>query len=304
MRGIGFSFLAAGSASLSNFFFHRNSHQSEKKVNSNIYLLFFYLVSFLASLILCYGALKQGISFTMLGLGVFVGLLNVLLMILTSRALQKGPAGLTFAFLSVSAVFPGLLLFLFFGEENGFSFSYQQLIGILLVVLGLYLGTKNESGLRPMMLLKWLKYALAGLAVQILALSLIQGRLVVFDYTPFKEAESSFSIATVEDAYFMIGQFGAAFLVQVIYFFTCNCRWPKKEVFYGSLGGAANFLSTFMLLLATKWALPYEKGILFPCFAVATLILCNLWANRLYGEKFNTTSNTTCAFGILIGLIK
>lgn len=304
MKGIGFSFLAAGSASLSNFFFHKNSQQSEGAASSNAYLVFFYLISFLLSFILCYGALCERMSVVMLGIGACVGALNIFFMLLTFYALQKGPAGLTFAFQSASAIFPGMVLFVFFGEENGFSFSYLQLVGTLLVVFGLYLGTKNDQGTRPMMLFQWLKFALASLTVQVLALSLIQARFVVFDYTPGEENLSSFSLATIDDAYFMIGQFGAAFILQSIYFLSRNRYWPKKEAFYGSLGGVANFLSTFALLLATKWAEPFEKGILFPCFAVGTLILCNLWASRLYGEKFNMASNTTCAAGLVLGLIK
>ena len=46
-----------------------------------------------------------------------------------------------------------------------------------------------------------------------------------------------------------------------------------------------------MLLLATKSALSFEKGILFPCFAVSAMILCNIWACKLYHEKFNYLTN-------------
>ena len=43
------------------------------------------------------------------------------MMLLTTRALQNGPAGLTFAFQNPSAVFPGMILFILFGIRYGLS---------------------------------------------------------------------------------------------------------------------------------------------------------------------------------------
>ena len=297
-----FSFLAAASAAFANLFYRKNSQESENNSNTNGYLIFFYLTAFLLSFVFYPTIFFEDLNYFILGIGICVGVLNIAMMIFTSRALKKGPAGLTFAFQNTSAVFPGMILFLLFGTEYGFSCSYLQVIGILLVVFGLFLGAKNEAGDRSANLLKWLKYAFACLVVQVLALTLIQARYVIFDSTPI-EASTSFSLASRDDVCFMIGQFGVALLIQTVYFFSQKSSFPKKSALFGSLGGVANFISTTLLLLATKWALPYEKALLFPCFAVGTIVICNIWANRLYGEKFNVASNATCASGILIGLI-
>lgn len=303
MNAIFFAFLASSSAALANLFFRKNSQQSQDTSNTNGYLVFFYLISFCLSFVLYPDILNVSWDLVMMGVGMCVGILNVALMRLTSHALQQGPAGLTFAFQNTSAVFPGMILFLVFGEEYGFTYSYMQLIGIVLVVYGLFLGAKGESSSRPGAMFQWLKYALACLGIQVLALTLIQARCEILGCTPASATNTSGSLASKDDICFMLGQFGAAFLFQAIYLLSQKIYWPKKGAFYGSLGGVANFASTFMLLLATKWALPFEKGILFPCFAVGTIIICNLWANRLYGEKFNFASNMTCASGIMMGLM-
>jgi hypothetical protein len=295
MSALLFALLASGCAALSNLLFHKNSIRTES--NANGYLLFFYLSSLIFSFLLYPSISSESLNYLMLTIGISVGLLNMTLMLLTSRALQKGPAGLTFAFQNTSAVFPGMILFLLLGVDYGFSFSIQQLLGILLVVIGLFLGSKSASNQRPIAMFQWLKYALACTVVQVLALTLIQCRCIFLD--PVNPVDS---LASRADVSFLLGQFGVAFLFQLGYFLYQKNSLPRVSIIYGSLGGAANFFSTFLLLLATQWALPYEKGILFPCFAVGTIVISNIWANRLYGEKFNIASNATCACGILMGL--
>lgn len=223
-------------------------------------------------------------------------------MLLTAQALKKGPAGLTFAFQNASAIFPGLILFLLLGSDFGFSCSYFQLTGMVLVLLGLFLGAKKESANQSGASSKWLKYALACFIIQILALTFIQARCVLFGCGEISGLFSDFTFTESDDVWFMPGQFGASFVMQTVIFLREDKRIQASEVIYGSLGGIANFSSTCLLLLATKFALPFEKGILFPCFAVASMILCNLWANRLYNEKFNLKTNALCSFGIFMAV--
>ena len=206
----------------------------------------------------------------------------------------------TFAFQNTSAVFPGMILFILFGVEYGFANSYTQFLGIILVILGLFLGAKNQSNHPSTKVTLWFKYALGCLLVQVLALTLLQVRCVFCSHA---ENVESFSFVSQEDASFLLGQFGSAFCIQFLYFFTQKKTLPKQSIVYGTLGGSANFFSTCLLLLATQWALPFEKAILFPIFAVGTIVLSNIWANRLYGEKFNFASNATCGGGILLGLL-
>jgi hypothetical protein len=303
MSALFFSVLAAGCAAISNLIFRKNSNIA-KELSVNGYLLLFYFSSFVFSLIFCAEIWKIRVNFIVLAIGGGVGLLNVLLMLLTSRALSEGPAGLTFAFQNSSAVFPGILLFAFFGTDFGFSCSLIQFLGMALICFGLYSGVKQEQMNRIKTSSRWLKYALACLIVQILALTCIQGRCILFACHHLDGIWGSLAIKEADDLWFMPGQFGVAILFQLILFLREKRKLQTSEMTYGVLGGLANFVSTFFLLLATEVALPFETGILFPCFAVSTIILCQIWANLLYQENFNLKSNVLCACGVFIGMLK
>lgn len=299
MNAITFSLLASICASLSSLFFRKNSDIPISSPTG--YLVLFYFSSFILSIFIFSDVLKGNVSYTFLGIGATVGTLSSMLMFFTSRALTSGPAGLTFAFQNASAIFPGLILFLFLGTDYGFSFSYFQLTGIILVLLGLFWGAKKESAKQPKGNLKWITYALTCFIIQILALTCIQGRCVLFDITQIG-AFSNLSFTEADDIWFMPGLFGTSSLIQTVLFLTERRKLLIKESLYGFAGGIANFSSTGLLLLATKYALPHEKIILFPMFAVATMILCNLWANRLYKENFNFPTNIFCSCGIFMAV--
>lgn len=302
MKSIIFTCLAAGSAATSNLFFRQYSpHAKENNVDG--YLLCFYFFSFLSSFIFFPHIFTSSFSPIVALIGGCVGLLNVLLMQLTSKALSKGPSGLTFAFQNASSIFPGILLFLFFGLDFGFSYSFFQFGGTVMVLLGLFLGTNSFSKTSIAPSSKWLKYALACFMVQVLALTLIQGRCLLFDCEESETFISHFAITEADDVWFMPSQFGLASFLQLCLFFRKRRPLQKTAITYGCSTGIANFSSTCFLLLATKLALPFEKGILFPCFSVATIILCNLWANMIYKEKFNVPSNVLCALGIFMGVL-
>lgn len=299
MSSLVFALLAAGCSSLSSLFFRKNTDNSADR-SAGGYLVSFYFSSFILAFLLYPAIWKTSINFTVLFIGMCVGLLSSVLLRLTFRALKKGPTGLTYAFQNASAIFPGLILFLLLGSNFGFTYSFIQIVGIGLVLMGLFLGTKTPTISSPKASSKWLKYALACFVVQTLALTLIQARCVLFDCSEMGGFISKFSIPPTDDVWFMPGLFGTATLVQGLIFLREKKRIEKSEAFYGCLGGIANFSSTCLLLLATKYALPFEKGILFPCFAVASMILCNLWANRLYKENFNFKTNLLCSVGIFM----
>jgi len=298
MGSLFLSLFAAFAAALSSLFFRKNTDSLVKNGSANGYLLLFYFLSFVLSLFFYSDIWKLHINPIMLVLGASVGMLNAMLMILTSQALKQGPSGLTFAFLNASAIFPGLILFLLLGTGFGFSYSSLQFFGMVLVLFGLFLGTPRKSKDRPKASSQWLKYVLACFSVQIFALTFIQARCVLFNCS--ERIFSGYSVTEADDVWFMPGQFGAAFILQTVLFLREKKRLQKREIIYGSLGGIANFLSTCLLLLATKMALPLEKGVLFPLFAVACMISCNLWANRFYQENFNLKTTALCAFGIFL----
>jgi len=294
MNALLICFFAACFASLSNLFFRKSTISSNNCDNTNGYLLIYYFFSFFFSIALDRTIIFQQISYPMLFLGGLVGIFNVILMILTSKAFKAGPVGLTLAFQNGSSVFPGLLLFVVFGSNFDFSCSLPQLMGIGLVLCGLFLGAfkKNDQSAVTKI---WVKYALLALGVQILALMIIQGRCILFSLN------NSFAVSESADIWFLPGQFGVSFLLQTFIFMRQRQNLELKELLYGGMGGIANFGASVLLLLATKGALSFEKTLIFPCFAVSVILICNLWAKHLYKEKFDLPANSTCALGIVVG---
>jgi hypothetical protein len=348
--------LAAVFAATANFFFRKSSEAAGAKSNFHFYFLVFYFTSLVMSLALSRSGEPAPFDGVMFCVGCFVGVLNMAMMWLTSRALLAGPSGLTFAFQNASSIFPGLLLFGLFGPHFGFQVSFVQVIGMGLVILGLYVGAAKtatftnssqdlgergkagskrsgltEEGMAKAMSdeedrsgeaaadqipdefvkgaatgeassLRWLKYALGCFFFQICALTMTQWRCLLFTTEIPLHTLIPWSVPQCSDAWFLPGQFGTAFLLQLAIFLIFE-RPPRitLEGAYGALGGILNFFNSFLLLLATKAALPHEKGLIFPSFAVATLILCNAWAYKVYKERFNMASNFLCSMGIFLG---
>lgn len=301
MNALILSLLAACCAALSSLLFRKNSDHPQATSRSSIhYLLIFYFSSLIFSFLLYPDVWKIKINYTMLAIGACVGILTSTLMLLMGQALQRGPSGLTFAFQNASAIFPGLILFVCLGTPFGFTYSYIQFMGILIALFGLFLGAHKPTDERPASYSVWLKYTLACFAFQILALTLIQARCVLFHCEQLGGIFAKLAVTERDDVWFMPGLFAASGILQLILFLNAPQKIQKNEAFYGFLGGITNFSSTCLLLLATKFALPLEKGILFPCFAIMSMVLCNLWANRLYREPFNLKTNFLCSFGIFM----
>lgn len=299
-----FSLCASGCASVSNLFIRKNSIPNE---SSSGHLAIHYLISFFLCFLLCTGLWSFSINYPMLCVGAAVGICNVVLMLFTMKAIQNGPSGLIFSFHAASLVFPGLLLFFVFGKEFGFAFSISQAIGISLVLGGLYLATKGGTdSAEPQQAIskKWLLCAFGCFFVQMLAFTLIQWRCLFFLQDRPDHLLIPARIHESEDIWFMPGLFGAAFIFQMLVFFWEKRNFRFSDMKYGLLSGSANSGSTYFLAIATKFALPIEKAILFPCFAVGTILLCNAWASKMYNEKFHLKANILCSLGILIGSMR
>lgn len=292
---------AACSAAICNLFFRKNSAENKAPLGQ---LTCHYFISFISSLFICYDIWYTPFDITMTLVGSAVGVLNVFLMILTISALKRGSSGLTFAFQNAGSVLPGLLLFLLFGASFGFAFTYAQAIGIVLVLVGLFLGAKtaekNQEGSNTS---SWLKFATACFLVQVCCLTLIQWRCLIFQENIPAHSLIPARVSEQFDIWFLPGFFGTASLFQLMLFLR-EKRWLKRsEIVYGIYTGVANGISMYLLGLATKLATPLEKAILFPCFAVTVIILCNAWACKLYNEKFQLWPNLACILGIVIGSI-
>jgi hypothetical protein len=296
--------LAALCAALTNLVFRRCDEPGKKSGLPNVYLASYFFFSLFFACLLNPSIWSAHFNLLAFVIGCSVGLLNVILMLCTASALKRGPAGLTFAFFNASAIFPGFILSLLLGSNFGFDFSYFQALGMALVLSGLFLGAQSSGEKKSGHLLSWLKYAVACFLVQVIALTLIQGRCILFSCDSLGKL-AFLSLQESDDVWFMPGQFGTAFLIQAwICFRHRKEGFSSREAIHGIFAGLTNFGSTLLLLLATKKALPSQKIILFPFFAAATIVLCNLWANRLYKEKFSLRTNTLCIFGILTSILR
>jgi len=293
MNTLTITFLAASLAALANLFYRKNG---EKQAAPGAYLVCYYFVSFLACFVIYPHLLIRHFNPTVAFFGALVGILNVGVMWLTAKAFQKGPAGMTYAFQNGSSVFPNLILFFIFGSAYGFVVTLPQLAGMGLVLLGLYLAAGPVKGVSR----GWLEFVVACLVVQTAALTLMQWRCLL--YTPHENGHTLIpaSFSSQDDCWFMPALFLSALIFQLLLFYR-EKRWIEStELLFGTAGGTINAVSTALLLVATRTAAPIEKGVIFPLFAVAVIVLCNLWGYKLYNEKIHVKANLLCASGILV----
>ncbi|MCE5317110.1 MAG: hypothetical protein LLG04_07075 [Parachlamydia sp.] len=262
------------------------------------YLVAYYLFSLLGTLAVA--PFSTPFSPAMFITGGIVGALNICLMLLTAKALSIGPASLTFAFVCASSIVPSLLLPLVFGPPYGFILTAALMVGIICILLGLFWASKSKSE-KASGSLKWLVFAICLLLIQGTILCLFQWRCLIMRDLPAHPL-LFISCQPEEEAWFMPGMFISAFTLQLISYLATTRRFlTKPEAGFGLLGGLANGASTFFLLWATQVATALEKGILFPCSAIATILLCNLWGQWLYRERVNWWANALCSAGIIIG---
>ena len=302
MNAIVAALLSAVCASLSNLFFRKNAdiHKGPSaKGELAQFLFFYYLSAFALSLISCPQLWSAKFNIPLFATGAFVGILNCLLMALSFRALRAGPAGLTFAFLNGSSLFPGLILFLLLGPDFGFSCSIIQGVGMVLVLIGLTIDARMKSSGQDKPAPQWLPYTLAAFFMQILAMSCFQGRSLLFNGGPGGFFDRMLA-TPADDIWFMPGLLGVPLIFQFALFLRKRTHLHKKESAYGSLAGTGYFASTWLLLLATQVATASQSCAIFPCFAISTMVLCNGWSYWLYEESFFLKTNLLCALGITI----
>lgn len=264
------------------------------------YLVAYYLFSLFAAL--ATAPLYTPFSPAMFVTGGIVGALNICLMLLTAKALAIGPASLTFAFVCASSIVPSLILPLVFGPPYGFILTTALIIGLICILLGLLWASKSKSE-QSSGSLKWITFAIGLLLIQGTILCLLQWRCLIMRDLPAHPL-LFISCQPEEEAWFMPGMFISAFSLQLLaYLATTKRLLTKPETGFGLLGGLANGASTYFLLWSTQVATPLEKGILFPCSAIATILLCNLWGQWLYRERVNWWANALCSSGIIIGAL-
>jgi drug/metabolite transporter (DMT)-like permease len=298
MLSILFIFFAATGAAISNLVIRMGLNPTK---SLNGFLFIFYLTSMFFTLAMFYEILASPINYPMVAAGMIQGGIVVLLTQLTAAAMKKGPAALTFAFRNASAVFPPLILFILFGPSFGFIITPVQLLGMTIVVIGLFFAArqKNSDGIQSIPK-SWFLYAICCFAIQGLASTIVQWRCLLFTQDLPSHLLIPFSCAEADDGWFLPAGFAMASILQLILFLREKRIFESKELYLGGLGGLLNGSCGFFLILATKWASPVEKVILFPLFAVLIIMLCNLWGRIIYNERVNILGNAVCCFGIFV----
>lgn len=234
--------------------------------------------------------------------GLAGGIVLALMMASLGRALETGPAGLTFAALNSSTVMPSIVMVLVFGAAFGYHYNLWNAIGSLLVIMGLFWAGWQTSQTKQKS--RWLSFVSAAFFLHVLFLVFLSWRALFINYPGANGLFLSFDMDDARNQWFMPMVFLAAFIIQALIFLTQEKRWLKKgEILYGVLGGIANGVGTFFMIRATEVATTFEHAMIYPLFSVTIIVLCNLWGQWLYREKVNWKATALCLLGIFIGTI-
>ncbi|MGR3912574.1 MAG: hypothetical protein QRY71_04630 [Candidatus Rhabdochlamydia sp.] len=231
-------------------------------------------------------------------LGLFSGSILALMMFSLGRALEIGPAGLTFATLNAATVFPAMILAALLGASYGYAWGQSHLIGSLLVLTGLFWAGWNTSGITDKT--RWLKVITFMFMLHVIFLILLSLRAFFHTYsaTTFFPSLSDGAFCS---PWFMPIAFLTAALIQGVIFLTSEKRgFQRSEILYGILGGCANGIGTFFMIRSTEIAHGFEQMILYPLLSISVIILCNLWGQILYHEQINWRATLLCLLGIVI----
>jgi hypothetical protein len=238
----------------------------------------------------------------MAGFGLAGGIVMAGLMATLGRALEKGPAGLTFAILNASTVMPMIVMVLLFGTQFGYTYTLTNGIGSAIVIAGLFWAGWNtiRSGKNTV----WFAFALAAFLLHTVVLVLMQWRALFIHFPGVDGLFLSFNSDDAVSQWFMPMMFLSAMAIQLLVYVLSLKRLPNKyEVRYGIFGGLGQGIGTFFMIRATEVSTAMEHAMVFPIFAVTIIILCNLWGQWLYREKVNWKASILCVLGILIGTI-
>ena len=235
-------------------------------------------------------------------LGIFVGCVLALMLFCLGRSIETGPAGLTFSILNAATVMPAIVMAVAFGAVRGFPYTPWHAVGSTLVLFGLFMAGKGLQGLQDQK--KWLIFCASMFALHILVLILFQFRALLLNLPHPEELVSFFTAEQIKSQWFMPFMFLAAMVFQLILFVRHEKRLPRsKEISYGLLGGTMNGLCTYCMIWSTEVASPLENAVIFPIFSVTTIVLSNLWSQRLYQEQVNWRACQFCAFGLVVGTV-
>lgn len=236
------------------------------------------------------------------GLGLFSGLVLAVMLICLGKALESGPAGLTFSALSGATVLPGIVMALVFGTAYGFTYTLWHGIGSALVIAGLYWAGKGADAVKNQR--RWILFTVSMFSLHVLLLVIYQWRALMLNIPNPEELVSFFTVENVRSPWFMPMLYLGAAVIQLGVYLRHEKRVPyAREWLNGIGGGVTNMLCTFFLIKGTELATGLENAIIFPLFSIGTIILSNAWSQRLYQEKVNWRAAQVCALGLLIGTV-
>lgn len=292
--------LAAACAAASNLFMRRSIDAGG---TARAFLVIQMSIAFLLSLLI--GPVKNGayeINGPIATLGLTAGFILALMLIALGKALEKGPPGLTFSILSGATVFPAIVMATLFGAAFGFLYTAWHGIGSLLVLGGLFWAGRGLQGLQDRKL--WVIFSVLMFSCHVLLLVIFQWRALLLNLPHPEELVSFFTAEQVKSLWFTPMLYLSAAAVQMWVYLRNETRMPySKEWSNGIGGGIANGLCTFFLIQGTELATGLENAIIFPLFSIGTIVLSNLWSERLYQEKVNWRAAQICALGLLVGTV-
>lgn len=293
-------FIAAIFGTISNFCMRRSVDFGG---SAKAYLVFQLFFSFVAVFLLTNVPNKDyHFSMQASGIGIPGGILLGTMMWAIGRCIEKGPAGLTFAAHNSASVMPGIIMWIFFGISCGHMYTFWNGFGSTLVVFGLFwAGNTAEKNDKKS---SWLMFVTLAFVLNVVYICFMQWRALLLNPLYLKSKFVPFCIEGIPSQWFMPMIFLSATVIQLIIFLFSQQSWPNFKVILWSLfGGAANGSNLFFVIKATEKASTLENAMIFPISSVATIVMCNLWAQFIYQENVNWRANAVCVFGLIVGTI-
>ncbi len=298
--GVFLVFIAAALCSGSNFCMRKSL---DRGGTTQAFLVMQMSFAFLAGVLL--GPVRTAqfdLHGSMLVLGVFAGLVYSFMISALGKALERGPAGLTFSILSGATVMPAIVMALSFGSSFGYTYTLWHALGSIFVLAGLFWAGRDLRGMQS--LRSWLFFAVSMFLLHVCLLSLFQWRALLLNAAHPEEIASWFTADRIKSQWFMSLMYGTAMICQTYVFLVKERRSLQlAEVTNGIFGGVANGLCTFFLIWATEVASGLENAVIYPIFSVMIILFSNLWSQKIYQESVNWRACQICALGLLIATV-
>lgn len=234
--------------------------------------------------------------------GLATGLFFGALMWSQGKAVERGPAGLTFAIINAASVFPGMIMALIFGESFGYIYTIWHALGSLFVVIGLFWAGLHARSTGKV---SWIFFVLFAFCCHVFMLTFMQWRaLHLKPDLPQSEYLLAVDTELAATEWFLPMVFLGAAVMQALIFVVRDRRRPThQERIFGLVGGIASACSIFFLIEATEVASAWENALLFPLACVLVIVFCNIWGQLLYHEKVNWKANGLCVAGVLLATV-